>query len=83
MLFMNTINQAKVLIHCQPSLLEFLEEKGFNYEYNGTEIDVIVDDLEYEIIDGIYQDPDEQLCELYGINYDQVNCIEAYNFCAI
>ena len=80
---MNTIKGSKVLIHCQPSLLEFLEEKGFDYEYNDREIDVIVDDLEYEIIDGIYQDPDEQLCELYGIDYNQVNCIEAYNFCAI
>ena len=80
---MKKINGSKVLIHCQPSLLQFVQQSGFDYEYNGQEVDVIVDDLEYEIIDGIYQDPDEQLCELYGIDYDQVNCIEAYNFCAI
>ena len=41
------------------------------------EIDVIVDDIPYEILRGDYQDPDEQLCEHYGINYEQVNCIEA------
>ena len=83
MLIMKTINGSKVLIHCQPSLLQFLAKHGFDWELNGQEIDVIVDDLEYEIIDGIYQDPDEQLCELYGIDYDQVNSIEALNFCAI
>ena len=74
---MKTINGSKVLIHCQPSLLQFLAKHGFDWELNGQEIDVIVDDLEYEIIDGIYQDPDEQLCENYSIPYDLVNCIEA------
>ena len=83
MLIMKTINGSKVLIHCQPSLIGTLEELGFDWEYHGQEVHAIVDDLEYEIIDSVYQDPDEQLCELYGIDYDQVNCIEAYNFCAI
>ena len=41
------------------------------------EIDLYVDDIPYEIVDGVYQDPDEQLCEHYGIDYNQVNCIEA------
>ena len=40
------------------------------------EVDLFVDDVPYEIVDGTYQDPDEQLCEFYGINYDLVNCIE-------
>ena len=80
---MKKINDAKVVIHCQHSLQDFLFKNDFDYVKNDREIDVIVDDLEYEIIDGYYQDPDEQLCELYGIDYDQVNCIEALNFCAI
>ena len=66
---------SKVLIHCKPSLLEFLEEKGFDYEYNGREIDVIVDDNDIS--------DDEEFVSFYGIDYDQVNCIEAYDFCAI
>ena len=41
------------------------------------EVDLIVEDVPYEIIDGTYQDPDEQLCEFYGIDYNLVNCIEA------
>ena len=41
------------------------------------EIDLYVDDVPYELVDGTYQDPDEQLCEFYGINYDLVNCIES------
>ena len=67
----------QVVIHCQPSLNDFLFENDFDYVNNGDEIDVLVDDVPYEVRDGIYQDPDEQLCEHYGFNYDQVNCIEA------
>jgi len=70
-----------VLIHCQPSLLDFILDNNLTWSYSKQfgheEIDVIVDDVEYKVIDGYYQDPDEQLCEHYGIDYDQVNCIEA------
>jgi len=70
-----------VLIHCQPSLLDFLVDNNMNWDYSKQhgedELDVIVDDIPYEILRGDYQDPDEQLCEHYGIDYDQVNCIEA------
>ena len=41
------------------------------------EVDLIVEYIPYEIINGTYQDPDEQLCELYEIDYNLVNCIEA------
>ena len=70
-----------VLIHCQPSLLEFLIDNNMNWDYSEQhgedELDVVVDDIPYEILRGDYQDPDEQLCEHYGIDYNQVNCIEA------
>ena len=69
-----------VLIHCQPDLLDDIKELGLNWTYSPihgkNEIDVVVDDIPYEILDGTYQDPDVQLCEHYGINYDLVNCIE-------
>ena len=52
-----------------------------DWEYSSVhdhdEIDVVVDDIPYEILRGDYQDPDEQLCEHYGIDYNQVNMIEA------
>ena len=41
------------------------------------EVDLIVEYIPYEIINGTYQDPDEQLCEFYEIDYNLVNCIEA------
>ena len=69
------------VIHCQPALLNFIKENNMVWSYSNThdtdEIDVIVDDIPYEILRGDYQDPDEQLCEHYGIDYNQVNCIEA------
>ena len=67
----------KVLIHMNPLSLNHLKDLGLKYIPNNGELDVIVDDVAYEVRDGIYQDPDEQLCEHYGIDYNQVNCIEA------
>ena len=66
----------KVLIHCKLDALTHLQSLGLNYQESDGEYDVIVNDIPYEIIDGYYQDPDEQLCEHYKINYDLVNCIE-------
>ena len=73
---------TQVLIHCKPQILD--NEELINNsnllvadvnDYG--EVDIYVDDVEYKVTDGYYQDPDEQLCEHYGINYDLVNCIEA------
>ena len=70
-----------VLIHCKPEIVEdkVLFSNHKISAVNNTlsnEVDLIVDDIEYKVIDGYYQDPDEQLCEHYGIDYDLVNCIE-------
>ena len=54
-----------------------LNDLGLEYNLIDNELDVVVEDVEYTHSDGIYQDPDEQLCEHYGINYDLVGCIEA------
>ena len=74
------MKDATVVIHCQPDYLDKIRELGYNWTYSSihgkNEIDVIVDDIPYQIVDGKYQDPDEQLCEHYVIDYDQVNCIE-------
>ena len=43
---------------------------------NNTEYDIIKDDIPYTVINGVYDDPDVLICEHYGIDYDQVNCIE-------
>ncbi len=67
----------KVIIHCKESYQPELEDMNQLFTFGDGELDVIVDDVPYTIEDGIYQDPDEQLCEHYGIDYDQVNCIEA------
>ena len=77
-----TMISTSVLIHCKPSILM---TDAMNHSFidvvdntNTTgEIDLYVDDVPYEIVDGTYQDPDEQLCEFYGIDYSLVNCIEA------
>ena len=67
---------SKVLIHCQPEYNSSLKELGIKFIDNVDELTAIVDDISYEVVDGIYQDPDVQLVEHYGIDYDYVNCIE-------
>ena len=67
---------SNVLIHFKESALNHIKQLGFDYTPVDGELNVYVDDIPYEIIRGDYQDPDEQLCEHYGINYDLVNCIE-------
>ena len=67
----------KALIHFKDYATKHLDNLGLKYQEINGELDVIVDDVPYQVIDGYYQDPDEQLCEHYGINYDLVNCIEA------
>ena len=70
-------NNNQVLIHFKLDALTHLQSLGLNYQESDGELDVIVDDIPYEVIDGYYQDPDEQFCERLGIDYDLVNCIEA------
>ena len=71
---------SNVLIHCQPSMLQTIKELGLTWRYspvhNEEEIDVIAPDIAYNSSHFIV-DPDEQYCYLLGINYDEVNCIEA------
>ena len=75
------MHPSSVVIHVKPSLLDFILDNDLTWSYSKQfgheEIDVVVDDIPYEVLDGTYQDPDVQLCEHYGIDYDQVNCIEA------
>ena len=71
------MNQS-ALIHCKPEYLPQVKELGLYYTINAEldEIDVKVDDIDYDS-NHYLVDPDEQLCYHYGIDYDQVNCIEA------
>ena len=70
------------IIHCKANI--FMTD-AVNHPYitvedrisTTGEVDLIVQYIPYEIVDGVYQDPDEQLCEFYGVDYNLVNCIEA------
>ena len=74
------MHSSRVCVHVQPEFLPKVKEMGFNWSYSKqfgqSEIDFFVDDIPYEIVDGTYQDPDEQLCEHYELDYNLVNCIE-------
>ena len=61
-----------VIIHCKPSIEEFLINSDLMWSRNDNidtpEIDVIVEDLDIS--------DDEEFVNHYGIDYDQVNMIE-------
>ena len=71
---------TSIVIHGSPRLLPKVKELGLTWSYSKQfgeeEIDIIVDDVPYELVDGSYQDPDEQLCEFYELDYNKVNMIE-------
>ena len=74
-----------VTIHCNPSALDEIKSLNLKWEYSPQfgkdEIDVIVEDVEFDPDLSDYPDPDYELVDHYGLNYDQVNSIDARNFC--
>ena len=54
----------------------YLEDLGFKPQEDGDELHIFVDDIPFEIAGGDYPDPDEHLCDHYGLNYDLVDKIE-------
>ena len=71
----------KVLIHCKPSILEHLDALKVVVTVGtiSDEIDLIAEEIPYEAPndEGVYEDPDRQYCDRVGIDWDQINCIEA------
>ena len=69
-----------VLLHCQPSLKEWLIDNNIPFRYSAqhgnNELDAIVEDIDYDPDHSII-DPDKQFCYELGIDYNQLNCIEA------
>ena len=68
----------KVTINLSLSAYLNLALRGIEYHKSedGNSLNVIVDDIPYKDVDGCYQDPDEQLCLHYGIDFDYFNYIE-------
>ena len=73
-MFFTSFIMNQVVIHCKPDYLLKLRETGLTFfETSNNEVDVFVDDIE---TNSLNEDPDVLLCNHYGIDYDQVNCIE-------
>ena len=69
-----------IYIHCQPSMLQTIKESGLNWRYspqfNQEEIDVIIPyTSEVESINDKYDDEAEFVSQ-FGLDYEQVNCIQ-------
>jgi len=69
-----------ITIHCKPSLLTTIKRLGLDWCYSASpnldEIDVIIPyTSDVESINDQYED-DEEFVNHFGLDYDQVNCIE-------
>ena len=71
---------TKAIIHCKVNYSDYLYDLASSHQFDmfvkDDEAHIIVDDVPYNPED--HTDPDVQLCDYYGIDYDQVNCIEAH-----
>ena len=69
-----------ITIHCKPSMLTTIKQSGLDWCYssnpNLNEIDVIIPyTSDVESINDQY-DNDAEFVNHYGLDYDQVNCIQ-------
>ena len=68
-----------IIIHCQPSMLQTIKELGLNWCYsprwNQDEIDVTIP-YTFDVEDVNNSTEDDEFCSHFGLDYDQVNCIE-------
>ena len=66
----------KVLISFNKNATNHLEDLGFNYKQSENDLEVLLDTVPYEFSNGTYQQPDQELCEHYGFNYELINTIK-------
>ena len=65
-----------IIIHCQPSLLETVQQLNLKHEDNYDEVNVILPYTDrIESINNQFID-DEEFVNHFGLDYEQVNCIE-------
>ena len=64
-----------IINHCKPSLLETVQQLNHTYRDYYDEVDVI---LPYtnDVEDANNKYEDEEFCNHFGLDYEQVNCIE-------
>ena len=66
----------KVLIHCQPTMLSTIKELKLDYQELVDEVDVTIPyTLAVEDVNNSISD-DAEFVNHYGLDYEQVNCIE-------
>ena len=65
-----------VIIHCKPSLLQTIQSLGLDYQDTFTEIDVTIPYTSDVQDVNNSTETDEEFVSHYGLDYDQINCIE-------
>ena len=64
-----------VIIHCKPSLLQTIKDLELDYQDMYDEIDVTIP-YTFDVEDVNNSTEDDEFCSHFGLDYDQVNCIE-------
>ena len=65
-----------IIIYCKPSMLSTIEDSGLKYQEYSDEINVTIPYT--SSVDHINQvtDDDAEFVKHFGLDYEQVNCIE-------
>ena len=65
-----------VIIHCKPSLLSTIKELDLDYQELYDEVDVSIP-YTYDVMKlNNSTEDDEEFASHFGLDYDQINCIE-------
>ena len=65
-----------ITIHCKPSLLQTIKDLELDYQDMYDEIDVTIP-YTYDVIKlNNSTDDDEEFVSHFGLDYEQINCIE-------
>ena len=65
-----------IIIHCKPSLLPTIKDLELDYQDMYDEIDVTIP-YTYDVIKlNNSTDDDEEFVSHFGLDYEQINCIE-------
>ena len=65
-----------IIIHCQPSMLSTIKDLELDYQELYDEVDVTIP-YTYDVMKlNNSTETDEEFVSHYGLDYDQINCIE-------
>ncbi len=66
------MTKPTVLLEMKPSALDYVKEKDLFYVLKEDKLEVAIDDVPTDYVDGTYSDPVKEICDHWGFNKEDV-----------